>query len=195
MIDRDAIDAALRRTGRSLDELLKSCSELVVFGSRATSISDPTSDWDLLAIGEGTTTRGEEVDVVWVRPDALPMERWLTSELANHVARYGVWLKGEPSWTEGVRISTRTCDRKAAIIDARLAASRRVWDRLGERSRDYYRARIRRDSQRLALLREGHAVPPRGMLDRAWQAAPDIEGLARRAGLDVEEMQRVLHVV
>ena len=51
----------------------------------------------------------------------------LGSELANHVAAYGVWLHGQGWWRECVFAAPGEVIRKQAALKFQLAELRRVW--------------------------------------------------------------------
>jgi hypothetical protein len=120
--------------------------------------------------------RRVELDVVQLGLDEL--DAWAGTELASHVARYGVRLDG------GAAIALHSApqaaaDRKRAVVAARALHLDRAWAALQPAQRGYRVLRLRRDLQRAALLAGGAAVPPTALLDAAWDAAP----LGARRGL------------
>lgn len=148
--------------------LVKSAVEIVLFGSRAQECEKPDSDWDLLCVGTDSVRRIGDVHLVWIRPDQLLTPEWLGSELAGHVAAYGIWLLGAGTWRKQVFVSPLAVTRKEHLLRARIQALVRYADDLSASRRDYYGLRIRRDVQRLLILRDGEAVPSSPVLDRQW---------------------------
>src|SRR6185503_468483 len=146
--------------------LVKSAVEVVLFGSRAQECAKPDSDWDLLCVGTESVRRIGAVHLVWIRPDQLFTSEWLGSELAGHVATYGIWLLGAGTWRKQVFVSPMAVTRKEQLLRARIQALVRYADDLSASRRDYYGLRIRRDAQRLLILRDGEAVPSSPLLDK-----------------------------
>lgn len=95
--------------------------ELVIFGSVARGVDGPTSDLDVLAIGAATRARSRSVDFVAISRERISERWWLGSELAGHVARYGIWLRGTPSWRESAFVSDWSIRKKSARILALLS--------------------------------------------------------------------------
>jgi hypothetical protein len=170
------LEAALTAQAGSLAAVLCSAREVVLFGSRAAGCADPSSDWDLLLVDAVNVPRLRGFDLVPVsshRSTSGPA--WHASELATHVARYGLWLKGEPParWHfdfEGAAA------RKRHILGIRLRALRPGWPRLSVPRKRKQFAILRRDLQRLALLECRQPIPPRQALDEAWRQIESREG-------------------
>jgi hypothetical protein len=148
--------------------LVESAVEIVLFGSRAQECEKPDSDWDLLCVGTESVRRIGGVHLVWIRPDQLFTPEWLGSELAGHVATYGIWLLGTGTWRKQVFVSPIAVTRKEQLLRARIQALVRYADDLYASRRDYYGLRIRRDVQRLLIIRDGGAVPSSPLLDSQW---------------------------
>jgi nucleotidyltransferase-like protein len=148
--------------------LARRAQEIVLFGSRSQGVAGPDSDWDLLCVGEGSTSRVGSVHLVWVPSTEMFTRKWLGSELAGHIAAYGVWLVGTSHWQNQVFVSATALAHKQRIVKARLAALDRYQHDLAPARRAYYGLRIRRDVQRLMILRAGRPVPASPLLDRAW---------------------------
>jgi hypothetical protein len=169
--------ADLRHTlaaiGLSLTDLQRSAEQIVLFGSRAARVSRAGSDWDLLVIGEGRSRHTRALDLVCVSSRELATDTWLGSELAGHVARWGVWIHGVPDWTAAVTYGAAAADRKARRLTSRVAALERVWDILPSAYRREHHLMVRRDLQRHALLARAEAVPPTALLDETWQGYAD----------------------
>jgi hypothetical protein len=166
---REHLDHALRGVGLSWQYLEFHACELVLFGSRACGCASVRSDWDLLCIGDGITRRTPSIDVLWLSRDFVRSHAWKASELAAHIAVYGRWLHGQPSWQAELRSGVNEAfQAKTARIARRIQALERVWNQLSTPYRQKHWVRLRRDLQRHALLREGQAVPPSAWLDAAW---------------------------
>jgi hypothetical protein len=182
------LDALLARRDLSWKDLSRSCQQLVLFGSRAAGVSREGSDFDLLCIGSGSSRLGQSLDLVFVTPEDCQGSRWLGSELAGHVARYGRWLLGEPDWVHRVQPSRGAIDRKAERLRRRLHAVEENFPLLDAIYLDKHLALIRRDLQRHESLLKGEPVPPTPLLDQAWtrivHPQGELERLARAARLE-----------
>ena len=156
--------------GISLADLERQASQIVLFGSRAGGVARTDSDWDLLCIGEGVSTRSRHLDLVWIPAERIVHEAWLGSELATHVAAYGRWLAGEDTWSHRAHVSAWAAEAKRRSAQRRLGELERLWPRLLPSRRAKHLRRLRREVQRFELLRGGHAVPPSRILDEAWDS-------------------------
>src|SRR5262249_50108428 len=153
--------------------LQRSAEQIVLFGSRAALVSGAESDWDILVIGDGCSRHTPAIDLVWVSPREVATEAWLASELAGHVARWGVWIHGAPQWAAAVKYGAAAGERKARRLVSRVAALERAWDLLPTACRREHHVMVRRDLQRHAILARAEAIPPSPMLDRAWGRCTD----------------------
>jgi hypothetical protein len=128
--------------------------------------------------------------VVFVTPEDVRGSRWLGSELAGHVARYGQWLVGEPDWVQRVTLSCSALERKRNKILHRLRSVEERFSRLDAPYLDKYFVLIRRDLQRHECLANGTPVPPTLELDQGWSRKADtwteLRRLAREARIDSE---------
>jgi predicted nucleotidyltransferase len=163
-----ALDAALRRAGLSWERIRETASEAVLFGSRASGVTNEDSDWDLLLVGEGRPVHTREIDLIWITAPRLQTQEWLGCELASHIAAYGRWLLGSGEWRDRVHVSPDAAARKKAALEVQLNELARNWPNLLPGARDRHTQRLRRDVQRLELLRRRLAVPPTHELDVAW---------------------------
>jgi hypothetical protein len=166
---RDAIDAALHPLGLTCAAIERNASQMVLFGSRAAGVAGEHSDFDLLVVGEGRSIHTRQVDLIQVPPEAVQSVRWLGSELASHVATYGRWLFGPDDWRANAHISHEAVTQKREGIEFQLGELSRLWPSLLPAARARHVTRLRREVQRLELMRGGHAVPPSRHLDLAWQ--------------------------
>src|SRR5262249_29459245 len=88
-----------------MEQLLETSYEVVLFGSRSINMHRSDSDFDLFCIGEGKRIKTKSLDVLWLTPSSLNQQEWLGSELASHIASFGVWLKGVGGWRSRVQAS------------------------------------------------------------------------------------------
>ena len=166
---RAKIDAALRPLGLTCDAIEQTASQVVLFGSRAAGVADENSDWDLLVVGEGRSIHARQVDLIRIPPAAVQSARWLGSELAAHVATYGRWLFGPDEWRARARVSPEAVTQKRDSVEFQLGELGRLWPFLLPAARARHLTRLRREVQRLEVMRGGHAVPPGRYLDLAWK--------------------------
>ena len=83
----------LKQNGILWRELKDTAKEVVVFGSSSVGLNGLNSDLDLLLVGDGKRFKNRQLDVVWKTEQDVAGRRWLESELASHIAKYGIWLK------------------------------------------------------------------------------------------------------
>lgn len=165
----ESLREVLGRHGLGWADLLIRAEQIILFGSRASGVERKDSDFDLLCVGTGRQVKRRDLDVVWVEPTRLRSREWLGSELAGHVARYGLWLKGEPDWVGSVWRSREALESKRERIQYRLEALEECVERLAPSYQRKYLVLIRRDLQRYECLHEGVVIPPTAHLDSAWQ--------------------------
>lgn len=110
------------------EELAPYSSEIILFGSYAHNCDRYESDVDILFIGDGKGTTNpknivtKDYDFIWLNPRKLKSRTWLSSELALHVAHYGLWLKGEGLWCKDTFFSSAAMIRKKRIIYNKLTS-------------------------------------------------------------------------
>ena len=154
--------------GMNYDTLLHA-QELVVFGSYAAGVSDPESDIDVLAVGPRYRVARSGLDLISVSPEHIMSAEWLGSELASHIAAYGVWIYGEGRWKKMAALSKRAEMAKARRIERLVNGLEKAWYRLHPVFHYRYRLSVRREVQRLDLLRQQIAIPPGAILDSYWR--------------------------
>ncbi len=154
---------------RLLDQLLEEAVDLIIFGSRAAGVHSKLSDLDILYVGVRERYKSECLDIVWRQPSEIEHRKWLGSELASHIAAYGIVIQGDAHWKDAVRLADATLSKKERRVAALVDGLWVYWDRIHPEFRRKYLTTIRREVQRLQLLREGVAVPPTPMLDRKWK--------------------------
>ena len=159
----------LSDSGMTYEDVVGASTEVVIFGSRAVDMHRPDSDLDVLLVDAKTDRlRVAGVDCVILRSEELASSLWLGSELASHIAEYGKWIKGFGSWRHQVRISDRAAMRKQARIVGLLMRAPKWWSKLHPVFHTKYKLTIRRELQRLDLLRRKIPVPPTYTLDSDW---------------------------
>jgi predicted nucleotidyltransferase len=159
----------LSDSGMTYEDVVDASTEVVIFGSRAVDMHRPDSDLDVLLVdAKADRLRVAGVDFVILRSEELASSLWLGSELASHIARYGKWIKGFGVWRHHVCISDRAAIRKQARIVGLLMRAPKWWSRLHPVFHAKYKLTIRRELQRLDLLRRKTPVPPTYTLDSYW---------------------------
>lgn len=153
-LDREGLDwAALRRASE----------EVIVFGSTAVGLDSSSSDIDLLCVGTGVSSKSKRLDLLIKHPQEIRSLSWRRSELAGHVASYGVWLKGTASWLPDV--GEEAIVRKRQRIFRLVASASRHWRDLSPAFRARHLTTIRRELQRFSVLSRGLSVPPTPLLE------------------------------
>lgn len=166
----DIIAAACASAGLDLEARCRDGS-MWLFGSRAAGCEHPGSDWDLLIVQPASRVRGRErignVDLVTVTTWGAAHDRFLGSELAAHVARYGQLLIGNDEWSDEVDVGSAT-RRKLARTSERVVAVSRAWENLLARDQRKWAIAVRREIQRALALADIRTVPPTFFLDQEW---------------------------
>ena len=159
----------LSNSGMTYENVVDASTEVVIFGSRAVGMHRSDSDLDVLLVGTNMgRLRVAGIDFVLLRPEELASSLWQGSELASHIASYGKWVKGCGFWCDQVRISDRAAMRKQARVIGLLMRAPKWWSRLHPVFHTKYKLTIRRELQRLDLLRKKTPVPPTRTLDLDW---------------------------
>ena len=153
--------------GIAFDELWESANEFAIFGSFG--LVKKASDIDIFTVSNIASEIGKELDLICLDEEAVLKAEWLESELANHIAMYGTWLKGEPTWVNKVAITSNTVLSKRKRIVSYLAGLHRSWKRLSPPFQHKHSVLLRRQLQRLEMLRSGQSTPPTFILDEAWE--------------------------
>lgn len=165
----DRLHSLISNSGTTYEKVVGASTEVVIFGSRAIGVNRPDSDLDVLLVGANVVrSRVPGIDFVILRSEELASSRWLGSELASHIAQYGKWIKGPGSWRHQVHISHRAATRKEARIVGLLMCAPKWWSKLHPVFHTKYKLTIRRELQRLDLLRQRIPVPPTHTLDADW---------------------------
>jgi hypothetical protein len=164
----ERVRRAVAEAGLRWDALLADTEEVILFGSYAAGCDSPSSDIDLICVGEGRRIATKTLHMIWIAPKTIRNRDWLTTEIGGHVMRYGQWLKGTNPFSNFEPASSKAVARKLLKIADRAGALGQRWDRLSSAYRHVQTLKLRRDVQRLAILKSGDAVPPSPMLDSSW---------------------------
>jgi hypothetical protein len=164
----DPLHVALGAVGLSWGWLQREATGIVLFGSRAAGLGSTASDWDLLCIGPRGPKPNGIVDLVWVDPGVLESTRWLGSELAMHVAAFGMPLTGLHPWVSSVFTSADAVSRKLRRVIHKLRGMEAAWPVLTAAQQTRHARWLRLELQRLERLQSGRPVPPTALLDREW---------------------------
>lgn len=180
---------------RTMRTVLRKSDELVLFGSRSSMLHAEDSDWDVLCVAEnppliqGRVARlrlsvrleHTRLDLIWISPSTLSSGAWLGSELASHVASYGVWLVGSGEWRTRAAISSAAVAAKHRRVKVRVAFQRQYGPRLLAPYLAKHLTLLRRDIQRLYCLQTGIPVPSTPHLDTQWRERRERESILRLA--------------
>jgi len=167
------LDETANRAKEDIHGFIAGSSELVVFGSSACGLRTADSDIDVLCVNEsGEHIRNSQIDLLCISETQLYSQEWLASELAGHIAAYGVWIKGENGWRDRVRFDQSALSRKRRRVSAYAVALGANWMKLSEPFKWKYSIKLRREIQRKLLLEQGIPIPPTLILDEKWRSAP-----------------------
>jgi hypothetical protein len=166
---RAEVKSKFRSSGLQWRDFNRSANQIIIFGSHALGSQTAKSDLDLLCIGRGKPYKSRYLHLIWIPKSRLRSSRWLGSELATHIAAYGLWIKGANTWAISSRPSKEAILRKRARILARCDALNSYWSELLPIYQEKQLNRLRRDLQRYILMRRGLPSSPAPELDKQWQ--------------------------
>jgi predicted nucleotidyltransferase len=169
---RQKARSAAESDGLAWGTLVKSAKQMIVFGSQACGLQLPDSDFDLLCIGKGKPVKSKRIHVIWVGKKRFEDPKWLGSELATHISKYGIWIKGRKPWSEELKPDDNAAERKRQRITARADALLAEWKNLLPIFRRKQIVRLRRDLQRLEHLKRKEPMMPTRCLDTEWRQMP-----------------------
>jgi predicted nucleotidyltransferase len=151
-------------------DLSKQAIEIVVFGSRAVGMNRRASDLDVLVVGKGARRmKRRGLDLICISTVDLALPSWLDSELAGHISKYGVWLKGVGDWRDKARVGKEAAKQKERRLVSLVRSVKHSWSQLHPAFQFKYCLSIRRELQRLLLLRTAIPIPPTPVLDAEWR--------------------------
>ena len=170
----NSIYRAAERSFIDWNDYYKHADEVILFGSWAFGVERPTSDIDVLCIGQGKSVTSNVLHILCMSRSRFRQHVLRGSELASHVAAYGIWLKGNRSVPKYIGPSHATVDRRRRLLDSRVRALCAHWRDLRGEFKRKHADKVRRDLQRLSLLKMGRPnVPAPGTRQRmAKNAAP-----------------------
>jgi predicted nucleotidyltransferase len=166
--------------------------EVVVFGSRAVGINTRASDLDVLVVGTSNgRIKRSGLDLVAVSTQRRESSEWLKSELAGHISRYGVWILGSGDWRSQAVSGAEAVIRKERRLTSLVKSVSLLWARLHPTLQSKYSLTIRREFQRLGLLRQSTPIPPTRILDSWWSlgSCVDLPLLANTIPLSVNGLE------
>tara|TARA_R110002072_G_scaffold534_2_gene3622 strand:+ start:152740 stop:153417 length:678 start_codon:yes stop_codon:yes gene_type:complete len=143
----------------SFSNLYNQSEEVVLFGSCATNSQNIQSDIDILFVCEEESIRAPGVDFICTSRNKINSKEWLGSEIANHIAKYGIWLKGKGSWREKVFISSLSIENKQKIIVKRVSHILAKKEKLNSDQLNRLSVDVFLNLGRLWFLINGKAVP------------------------------------
>jgi len=178
--------ALIRRLSESdldITAVAAGASGIWCFGSRAAGCARVDSDWDVLVVTRApvleSRIRRAGLDLVNVR--FAELDAWTSTELAAHVAAYGVRIDHGRELTLR-SVPTAAAPRKCAVVNGRAQTLNAMWTGLQPGQRRRETLRLRRDLHRAWLLTQGASIPPTATLEREWRSSPR---RARAAILDL----------
>lgn len=187
----------LQSVGWTWEALQRRAESIVVFGSLAVSGGTHFGDVDILCVGEGQTRITPRIDLVWLSKEAIVSPSWLQSELAGHVASYGICVKGDFCWADNVAPNSDNIVRKRHSIQRHVKTASKYWHVFTADFRVQHRRLIRRQIQRLGKLINQEPIPCSNQLDDEWRRRDSSELLilVRQIGLPPIRRKWVIDVV
>lgn len=140
-------------------------SQIILFGSWSCGLQNENSDVDVLCVGSGSQIKNRTVEILWLSDLEIESREWLGSELANHVAAFGVWIKGSDDWRLRTWNSPETLSTKFDVIAKRCRSLQKRWPLLSLSFRKRQAARLREDVIRLECILKEIAIPPTRLLE------------------------------
>lgn len=165
---RPLVLEAVKRAGYVWNDILRNANQVILFGSHANGVAGAWSDVDLAIVGDGESRLSRHLDLVWISRRSLDESQWLGSEIATHIAAYGVWLFGDDSWRRSTHVSDEAAWRKSHMIQHHVRALQQNLPLLSPPYRAKHFAILRRDLQRLDHLIRRQPVIPTPSLDALW---------------------------
>jgi hypothetical protein len=163
----------LHKAGVDVANVTAGGGGLWCFGSRAVGCERADSDWDVLVVTRAPALehrrRCARLDLVNVQFDEL--DAWASTELAAHIAVYGVRIDHGREFTLR-SIPTAAAPRKRTVVGGRAQTLDALWTGLQPKQRRRETLRLRRDLHRAWLLTQGAAIPPTAALECEWRSSP-----------------------
>jgi predicted nucleotidyltransferase len=195
------VKEAVTRAGLSWLGMLETAEEIVLFGSQAMGFAKQDSDVDVLIVGgekRRTRTKIADLDLIYLNQNEIFSKGWLESELAFHIKRYGVWLKGCGQWRKRARPGALSKRKKRVRIAERAKSVIENLSYLTPHQIKFHLTKIRRDCQRAVFLESEIPGTCSSQLDHQWTAIPSKMGWFRneleKSGLSDEEAKRLVEL-
>jgi hypothetical protein len=172
-VSRQQLVSALQRrlalANVDSNSFFSQAQEIVVFGSRAIGVNSDDSDLDVLCFTDRKVRiKTRQLDCICSPRSESETSYWKTSELAFHIARYGVWISGQGTWRNSVHPSKDTIERKQRRVESLIRNAVCRWQQFHPLFRKKYATSVRRELQRLYLLESEVPIPPTPVLDSEW---------------------------
>jgi hypothetical protein len=164
------LEKRMAAAGPRFQAEVQHASEIIIFGSMSVGYDRSNSDLDVLCVAgsEYCKFKNKSLDLIVVPSGITRNRSWLESELATHVAAYGSWIKGAPTWIVDPRIGQNAIRDKRRRVSAFMRCLYTSWARLEACFQIKYATKLRRETQRLMLLERNVPVPPTAVLDDSW---------------------------
>jgi hypothetical protein len=166
---------ALKDHNLRVDILAQNADQIILFGSWAAGLQRNDSDVDILCVGRGPRIKSRSLDLIWIEREEVNEQRWLGSELATHIAGFGIWLSGADKWSSKAHTSVRAVDRKTRRLRSLLHALEVSWHELALPLRRRYARSFSRDLLRLDYLLSSCPVAPTAIIDRQLEHTSSAE--------------------
>ena len=157
------------------NEILATAEDILIFGSQAAGLARPSSDCDVLVIGETRLRiKSKALDLLVIPREELNNGMWRRTELFQHIAAFGVSLRtGVPLLK--VIVDGYAAEHKAERLVNFVRRLSPIWNSLDPSFRRKYLTKLRRETQRYQILKEGYAVPPTPVLDASAREAASMQ--------------------
>ncbi len=170
------VSSRVEAEGYASGDILQRASSIVVFGSRASGVNSPSSDLDVLCVGIGDRIKSPSLYLLWINEQTI-LDGWLGSELATHVAEYGIPVKGDFGWASGAFFGPGALVNKRRRILGIIKHVSYGWQRLHPAFRRKYQTTLRRELQRYSLLAQRVPIPPTPVLDLGWKSTQTLSSI------------------
>jgi hypothetical protein len=162
---RNQVQRLLETEEHSHVQILRSAKDVIVFGSRAAGVHRPDSDLDLLIVSDQSMHKKRgRLDMLFVPPERVSSPQWRRTEIARHIAAFGVSLMHEELCITPI-VDEYAARGKQVRLHRLVNSLILYWHVLNDELQMKYRTRLRRELLRYLYLREGMPVPPTSMLE------------------------------
>ena len=163
------LEQRLSEVSKQTRDWVEQSTHIAVFGSAACRLEQPESDLDVLCVGpKEFKFKSPRLEITSLTEGTPTYTAWRQGELAFHLSRYSVWLKGDPAWSDGILLGESAVSNKLRRLSAFLRFLPGAWKGLGPNFHKKYSVKLRRETQRLLLLEGRVPIPPTLVLDSIW---------------------------